>query len=382
MDLIKYDELRKKLEKKSFEGKNESLSKWLYYFSFFGNVGSIFFAMFFVYPILEHAISFNLIHGSSSKIIAIITSVIILGIFEFLKRKVLTNLSFDLIKNKFNIFKSFGVFIFSAILIVFSFYFSLNGAKEFVSTNKKYNQQVVVQEKSNIDSIKLVYDEKKQTYINEISNLREINNQLRLNLANTPVTYRTVRNDYQKNIDINQDLINQNQQEIKFLYNELNDVIENEKNRSNILVAENKTINNRNILLFILISSFIELIIITGISFKEYYDMFVYNLNKDKLEPIYIKRKRYTILINFLYKDGFNKIGNQIPGVSTLKDLIKSKTNISNSNKFVDEFIVDMERMGIIKLSGRKRLINTSYETAIELINKFDDELRILKDLN
>ena len=53
MDIKKYDTLRNKINKKDFEGKNKSLDKWLYRFSFFGNIGSIFFAYFLVYPSLQ-----------------------------------------------------------------------------------------------------------------------------------------------------------------------------------------------------------------------------------------------------------------------------------------------------------------------------------------
>jgi len=46
MELKKYDRLRKKIQSKNFEEKNESLSNWLYGLSFLGNGGSIFFAYF------------------------------------------------------------------------------------------------------------------------------------------------------------------------------------------------------------------------------------------------------------------------------------------------------------------------------------------------
>lgn len=191
MKIKKYDSLRKKIEKKGFEGKNESLSKWLYYFSFLGNVGSIFFATFFVFPILYLAISMNLIDGTASTVLSIIGAIVILSVFEILKRKTLTNLSFDLINSKYNILKSIGNFFVSIILITMSFYFSLNGAMEFVTTNdefvKKSNNYLTHQ----IDSVKSVYDDKTKVYNLDNNELRKINNLLRKKIVETPLNYKT-----------------------------------------------------------------------------------------------------------------------------------------------------------------------------------------------
>lgn len=381
MNLKKYNELRDKLEKKTFEGKNESLSRWLYYFSFFGNVGSIFFAIFFVYPIFLKAITYNISNGQLSKILSIIISVIILIVFEYLKRKIITNLSFDLIKYKFKIFNSIGLLLSGLVLIMFSFYFSLNGAKEFVSSSDKYIMSVNFDYKTYEDSIKHIFLNEKQPYINENNSLRNINEKLRISLLNTPSTYRTVREGYQNNIDKNQELINKNLESIKMIDNEFITVMNEKKNDITNKIEENGDDDKKNILLFILLSTFIELIIIAGVSYREYYDIYVYNINKDKLEPIYLKRKRYLILINFLYNDGKNGEGSTIMGIKKLKDLVKEKSKITNPNKFVDEFIVDVTKLGIVRISGNKRILNMEYDDAVEIINKFDDTLRILKEL-
>jgi hypothetical protein len=70
MDLKKYGELREKIKTKDFEGNNEGLDKWLWRFSFIGNMSSIFFAYFLVYPALLKAITLNFITGNWLKFLS------------------------------------------------------------------------------------------------------------------------------------------------------------------------------------------------------------------------------------------------------------------------------------------------------------------------
>jgi hypothetical protein len=381
MDSKKYDNLKKKIEKKSFEGKNESLSQWLYYFSFFGNIGSIFFAIFFVYPILYHAISLNLVDGKIGNILAVSGSLIILSMFELLKRKTVTNLSFDLIKNKYKINKTIWGLFFTLILLSSSFYFSINGAMEFVSTTDEFVETVENNINNEIDSVTNVYNNKIIPYNQEIDELRNVNSSLRLKILETPISYRSVRQGYQSNIDDNQELIDRN-------LNLIEEILDDKKKEIKILKEKNLTIvdnnineDNRNILLFIIISTFIELIIIAGIFFKEYYDLYIYNQNKNRLEPIYQKRKRYKILLKFIYKDGLLTQGDQIIGAQKIKEVIREKSKLTNSSKFVDGFLDDAERLGIFERNGTRRVIKTDYDEAVRIIDEFDDSFVILDDL-
>ena len=95
MDLKKYDKLRKKIDTKDFEGNNKGLDKWLFGFSFIGNISSIFFAYFLVFPALLKAITINFVTGNWGITLAIGLTLIFLSIFEVTKRYFIRNFSND-----------------------------------------------------------------------------------------------------------------------------------------------------------------------------------------------------------------------------------------------------------------------------------------------
>lgn len=383
MDLKKYNELRKKIHTKDFEGKNKDLDYWLYRISFIGNVGSIFFAFFLLFPALQKAILLNLISGNIGTILAIIVSIILLLIFEIIKRKLIKNLSFDLVKNKFNVIKAsiMGWFIFSLTLIFLSFYLSLNGAKNFASTIKKENVFIENNMQHEIDSVKLIHQQQKLSILADVNKLKEINNELRDKLIETPLNYRTTRNEYQRIIDKNIEIINQNQKELNSIDDKQNAEISTIRDKYSKKIIEKEKESNSNIILFIIISTVIEFLIILGIFFREYYEITLYELNQDRLEKIYKKRDRYKALLTYIYKEGKMTSGDKIMGTIKLIELIKENTTISNPKKFIEIFLHDMENLNIFILQGKRRLLNVSYQEALKTIDNFDDALRILENL-
>lgn len=382
MNNDKYNELRNRIEKKNFEGKNESLSKWLYYISFFGNAGSIFFATFFIYPILLLSITTNLGGGSISTLISIILSICILIIFELLKRKTIANLSFDIIKEKkISFLKNIGLLFSVVTLVGFSFYFSLNGAAEFVKTNDEFIKEIDLVNTNQIDSIKFKIDHKIYELESYNKELITVNNNLRNKIIETPLNYKSIRDNYQNIINNNQIIINGNDEKIINLEKKKASEINNIVMIGDSLIEKNKNRDFRNILLFILISTFIELVIIIGVTFKEYYDLFLYRSNEEKLEPLFLKRKRYLTLIEFIYKGGSLKPTEVVMGVSKLKELIQEHTTIENPNKFTKTFINDMMDLEILGLRGNKRYLKQTYENAISLIKKMNNSIEILKNM-
>ncbi|MBW2998834.1 hypothetical protein KY321_04815, partial [Candidatus Woesearchaeota archaeon] len=188
MELDKYSELRDKIKSQDFETKNKDIDTTLNVFSYIGNIGSVFFAFFLVYPALLKAISANLVQGDFSTYLAGFITVLVLSGFELLKRKVLANLSFDFVKNKFRIQRSLiSWLVFSLAIIGASFYFSLNGAINFASTSDVKNEIVEVNMQNEIDSINNVYQTRKQVLIDDNNSYRESNRQYRNKIAETPL---------------------------------------------------------------------------------------------------------------------------------------------------------------------------------------------------
>lgn len=382
MDLQTYDKLKKKIITKDFEGNNKGLDKWLYRFSFIGNISAIFFAYFLVYPALLKTITLNLITGFWSTAIAFLFSIVFLSIFEITKRYLIRNFSNDYVINKKRVnIPVFGWFSISFAIIALSFYLSITGSKNLATTSVVKNTIAETELSIQNDSLISTYERKKKTYVVDNEELRTINNNLRQKLTETPVNYVSVRRDYQTSIDKNTKIIADNQLEINKIDNELNNKITELKTNLNTTKSGNKTEDTRNIFLFVIIVVFNELIIIGGIYFREWYEYNLYEINHQKFEKIYQKKDRYRSLLVFVYNDGKLNVGDQVIPGQQLKEIVAEKTNIQNSNKFVEEFLQDMDRLGIFATTGKRRHINMRYDEAQNTIEHFDDAFRILEEM-
>ena len=382
MDLKKYDELRKKISAKDFEGNNKGLDKWLWRFSFVGNASAIFFAYFLVYPALLKTITLHLVSGFWGTAIALTLALIFLTIFEITKRYLIRNFSNDFMTNNKKINpKITGWFGTALAIIILSFYLSVTGSKNLASTSNISNTTVESVISTQSDSLVMAYERKKKTYADDNERLRTVTNDLRERLAETPLGYVTARREYQTSIDKNTEIITSNQAEINKINNELNTKL-SELN-SQLLTAKqsNKTEDTRNIFLFVIIVIFNELIIISGIYFREYFEHTLFKLNQQKFEKIYQKRDRYRSLLTFIYGDGKLTTGDKVIPSLQLKEIVAEKTNIQNSNKLVDEFLQDMDRLGIFVTNGKRRNIGVTYREALNIVEKYDDAFRAIENM-
>jgi len=380
MDLKKYDELRKKINTKDFEGKNAGLDKWLFRFSFFGNIGSIFFAYFLVYPSLLKAITINLFNNDWSIVLAFLFTIIFLVMFEIVKRYLIRNFSHDYVINsrkiKFNII---WWFIISLSVIALSFYLSITGSKNLASTSIVKNEIELVELTQKKDSINIKYDRLINSYYNEINSLRDANKESRKIQNSTTNAWE--RRENEKIITNNEEIIKSYEIKINELITQNKEDIQELNNLYQLESNENEAEDSKNILLFIIIVVFNELIIIGGVYFREYFEYNLFIINEQKFEKIYTKRDRYRSLLMFIYNEGKLSVGDKVIPSLELKAIIAEKTNIQNSNKVVDEFLKDMDNFGIFATTGKRRHINVSYDEAISFIEKYDDAFRILENL-
>lgn len=382
MDLKKYDELRKKISTKDFEGNNKGLDKWLWRFSFVGNASAIFFAYFLVYPALFKTISLHFISGFWGGFIAVTLTLIFLTIFEVTKRYLIRNFSSDYMANyrKPNP-KIVGWFGTAFAIIALSFYLSIAGAKNLASTSTFKNVTVETEVSTAADSLSLIYEDRKKIYESDNEALRNVTNDLRQRLAETPLGYVTARREYQQSIDKNTKTIADNQAEIVKLNSELNTKLSELKQQLSTAQVTHRSEDVKNIFLFIIIVIFNELVIIGGIYFREYFEHTLFDINKQRFEKIYQKRDRYRSLLTFVYGDGKLTTGDQVLPVLQLKEIVAEKTAIQNSNKLVDEFLQDMDRLGIFVTNGKRRHIAATYNEAINIIEKYDDAFRALENM-
>jgi hypothetical protein len=382
MDLKKYDELRKKINTKDFEGNNKGLDKWLYLFSFLGNAGSVFFSYFLVFPGLFKAISINLIAGTWATILAFSVTIIFLVAFEVIKRYLIRSFASEYVSNKKKFKASIvGWLTISISIIVLSFYLSIIGSKNLASTSTYKDNVVEVKATSTTDSLSIMYERKKKTYEVDNEALRTVNNQLRTTMAETPVGYVTIRKGYQSSIDKNTQIITDNQTEINKIDNQLVQHIIEIKSELQQNKSQNSTEDVQNIILFIIIACFCEIIIFAGVYFREWFEYSLFIIHQQKFEKIYTKKDRYRSLLAFIYNEGKLLPGDKVMSGLELKELVIEKTTIQNSNKFVDEFLHDMDRLGVFNTVGKRRMIGSTYNEAINIVENFDDALRILENM-
>lgn len=382
MEIKEYNKLREKNKTKDFEGKNKGLDYWLYRLSFIGNFGSIFFAYFLIYPSLLNVIKLRVIDGIWGIIFSVLFTTVFLISFEKIKRYIIKNFSHDFISRDYNI----GVglvswFIISLTIIITSFYLSINGSKNLGTTTTITVINENHQLKNEIDSLKNYYSLEKETFVNDNVKLRNINNELREKLVNTPIEFKTVRNDYQKIIDNNVDIIESNNNSIDNLDNKLQNKINEVNNVYDLKFKESKENDSKNIFLFVIIVILNELLIIGGLFFREYYEYTVFKLNQKKFEKIYLIRDRYKSLIKFIYNNGKLDIGDKVIPSLELKTIVNERTTIPNSNRFVEDFFRDMDLMDVFNTNGKRRFINMSYGDALNIIETYDDTYRVLENI-
>jgi hypothetical protein len=382
MDLKKYDKLREKIKTKDFEGNNQGLDKWLYAFSFVGNISAIFFAYFLVYPSLLKAITLNFLTGFWGTAIAFLFTIVFLSIFEITKRYFIKNFSNDYLDNKKKVnAQILGWFALSLSIVVLSFYLSITGSKNLATTSLHKNVVAETEVSSKTDSLAQIYGARKGIYENDNEALRKVNNDLRNTLAQTPINYMSARRDYQSSIDKNTKIIGDNQAEITKIISEENIKINELRQGLDTQRSGNQTEDVKNIFLFIVIVIFNEVLIIGGIYFREFFEHKLFELNHQRFEKIYQKKDRYRALLAFTYGSGKLVPGDKVISGAELKEIVAEKTNIQNSNKLIEEFLQDMDRLCIFATNGKRRHIVATYQEAIDIVEKFDDAFRVIENM-
>ena len=86
-------------------------------------------------------------------------------------------------------------------------------------------------------------------------------------------------------------------------------------------------------------------------------------------------------LLKFIYKEGIVNKGDKIVGLVKFKEMVKTKSSLPASEKLVDDFLIDMEHLGILTMEGKRRFTAVTFDEAVKKIERFDDTLRLLENL-
>lgn len=357
---MKYDEFKKleqRINNQNFNQSYKTINMVLTFLSYFGHVASIFLAYFMLSEIIAGAMTANLI-------IAGVASVIILSGLELLKRNMFDRFSISYLK--LGLTKEVMPLFFVSILIIsLSFYASIKGAAEFSSKSDTI-------EAESKETIKVYNDSITKIYNNDIKGLEDSfksKDEMLTNLQSLAVTQKLSRDQKATIADLSKQKAELDQK-IKDKQTELNTKLEEHAKSVGAESVNKKEDNSKNSLMFVILSSLIELTILAGVYFNEYYKFRSYREFRDQIEkdPNYQKWLLYDQILSVIFTED-TKINQKLPSGKAIIDLCKVN-DIIILNKDVADFLKVTSGLGIIKVSGSVRYFAKTKDVAIEKLRK------------
>ncbi len=368
MKIQDYKKLEQKINSQNFNQGYKTINLVLVALSWFGHFASIFLAYFMLSKILSSAMTDN-------QVAVFIASVIILSGIELLKRDIFDKFSIQYLKLK-SIQKVLPLFLLSVLIIGISFYSSISGAAEFASKDKqiesdkeqvltqysdslnKIKDSVIFVKESEIKDLKLKLDikDKEQT---EIESMQPLSRQQRQRVADLKNERSTLRSDIEKVETSKTTIIEDTQKKIKQKETELGSKTD-----------EKKKDNSKNTVAFVIVSTLIELIILAGVYFNEYYKFRSYREFRDKLEkdPNYQKFLLYEQILQVVYPEDM-RMNQKLSSNKSIIDMCKVN-DIIVLNKDLTDFFKVIINLGIIKVSGNAKYVNKQRDLSFEILQK------------
>lgn len=368
MKIEEFKKLEKRINNQNFNESYKTINYVLLALSWFGHFASIFLAYFMLSKVLSGAMTDN-------PVAVFIASIIILSGIELLKRDIFDKFSIQYLKNK-SLEKTLPLFLLSVLIIGISFYSSISGASEFASKEKqiennkeqqiqvysdslnKITDSIVVSKNLEISTLKgkIESKDKEQT---EIESMQPLTRQQRQRVSDLKTEKNVLRADITK-IEI----------DISTLEKETQTQITSKKTELNSKTDEEKKDNSKNTILFVIISTLIELVILAGVYFNEYYKFRSYREFRNKLEkdPQYQKFLLYEQILSAIYPEDA-KMNQKIPSNKSIIEMCKIN-DIIILNKDITDFLKVMANLGILKSSGTMKYLNKQRDLAFDVLRK------------
>ncbi len=368
MKIEEYKKLEQKINNQNFNEGYKTINIVLVALSWFGHFASVFLAYFMMSKILSGAMTDN-------PLAVFIASIIILSGIELLKRDIFDKFSIQYLKLK-SLQKVLPLFLLSVLIIGISFYSSISGAKEFASKEKQFDNDKELVVQNYADSLNKINDsiinlkdleikqlktklddkDKEQT---DIEAMQPLTRQQRQRVADLKTERLTLRGDIQK---IENDKIT--------IKDETDAKIKAKEIELDSKTDEKKKDNSKNTVMFVIISTLIELVILAGVYFNEYYKFRSYREFRDKIEkdPNYQKWMLYDQVLHVIYPED-TKMNQKIPSNKAVIDMCKVN-DIIVLNKDISDFIKVMSNLVIIKVSGSAKYVNKQRDLAFEILRK------------
>lgn len=379
MKIDEYKKLEKKIKSHSFNQSYGNIDKILLILSYFGNITSIFLAYFFMSKIIKGAV------GDGNTFIVFIVSLIILMGIELLKRDIFDKFSIQYLKDKGFTKLVIPLLISSFFLISASFYSSLSGAKEFSYKNQEIENAQKEEFTLFKDSISEIYEDKFAPINLEIDNYKKLitgkdEEQSVINKSLQDRGYLT-RGEKDRNNQLTNEKksiseqIEKNENKLKELDQEKKESLNYFQSDLSVETESEKEENSKNSFIFIILSTIIELVILGGVFFNQYYKFRSYKEFRQKIEkdPNYQKWLLYDQILSILITNE-TKINQKLPSNKAMIESCKVN-DIIVLPKDITNFLKVLNNLGIIKSSGSAKYIVKLKEVAQETLrNNFNIE--------
>ena len=369
MKINEFKKLEQKINSQNFNQGYKTINIVMTFLSYFGHIASIFLAYFMLSKVLYGAMTDN-------DIAVFIASIIILGGVELLKRDIFDKFSMQYLKLGSFSKNVIPLFLLSLFIISISFYSSINGAKEFSSKSKEIEnnkKEILAQYK---DSINTVYNNKISQIDLEIKGIKdkiEIKDREQTEIESQQEISRQQRNrisDLKNEKSILRSDIKELENDIISIKSEMGEIIKLKEEEISAETDEKKEDNSKNSFMFVIISTLIELVILAGVYFNEYYKFRSYKEFRDKIEkdPSYQKWILYDSILNIIYGDE-SKINEKLPSNKTIMEMCKLN-DILVLQKDVSDFIKLLVNLKIVKASGSSRYIAKQKDVSTDILKK------------
>ena len=369
MKINEFKKLEEKINGQNFNKGYKNINSLMLILSIFGHFASIFLAYFALSKVLGGVIENN-------DTVVLITSIIMLSGLELLKRDIFDKFSIQYLKAKAFTKDVLPLFILSIVIISTSFYASIHGAKEFSSKEAvlEENQKVVVNQFA--DSLTTIYNAKVvevQTEIKADKDKLDLKDKEQTDLEAIQPPTRSQRNrikDLKEERNILRTDITKLEGDVNIIKTELVTKIKEHETEVGAETEDKKKSNSSNSLAFILISTLIELIILAGVYFNEYYKFRSYREFRNSIEkdPNYQKWMLYEQMLSIVYTED-TKMNQKLPANKSIADMCKVN-DIIVMPKDITDFLKVMNGLGIIKTSGSTRYVNKQRDLAFEILRK------------
>jgi hypothetical protein len=375
MKIDEFEKLEKKINKQNFHESYKTLKLVMVALSYFGHIASIFLAFFMLSNILLGVMD--------NKPVVYVVTVIVLSAIELLKRDIFHKYSILYLKLRAFTKDVLPLFFLSITIIGISFYSSIKGASEYSSKSDKIEQDSEKIIKKTQDSIKGIYDTRINDKVNEISLLEKDVNSLRdqQRQLNDLALTGSLTKEQKRLLSLlpkqiseaekqNKDVISGKKDELEKIKGDLTDETEKAVKKIKGDVFKQKKDNSKNSVAFIIFSTIIEISILAGVYFKDYYDVRSHREKKNELEKdgSYQKWRVYKQILEIIYTED-TKVNQKLPSGKGIIDNCKVN-DVIILPKDITNFLKTMTSLGIIKVSGSTRYFAKERSLAFEALNK------------